>query len=458
MAISRARTAFLPFAATALLGLAAPLGIAQTPATGPSRPMTFLDMQNMRQVGAQTPSPDGRWMLYTLSTPDWKEARRQTDVYLVSLDRGVSSTKQLTFTKDKNETSPTWSRDGSFFVFASNREAPSSASGQNQLYAMRADGGEARRITDAKEGVSSFYFSRDGKWLAYRSGKAGEEQLYRLPVAGIDSAKAEQITRQPTGVGLWQWAPDSRRIYFITADTVDIDEKLRREKKFTVNVRNMETPLSSLWALDLEPVRTTRLTRDTTINVNRFTISDDGRWVGFRGVAADRYQRNITEQNINSDLFLLEVASGRIERLTNNQEVGENGPSFSPDGRWVAFSAPDDLTKYSMKNTRVYIRRTEDRGGQWRKLGNTFDGDVSIGFWSKDGRTIYFNEGIRATNQVLALDVEANTVRQLTDVKAAMSVNRDPDSGVLLLNYSDGKTPQTLFTVASLAGIGDRSA
>src|SRR5687768_6569004 len=446
----------LPLAVGALLALLPVADFAA--AQAPRRPMTFLDMQQLSSASSFTTSPDGRWLLYTVSVPDWKEAERQTDIHLVSVVEGLPSARQLTFTDKKNETSPRWSRDGRFFVFASNREAPANSSSRNQLYLMRADGGEARRITDAAEGVSTFAFSRDGRWLVYRSGKAGEEQLYRLPVATLDTAEPEQLTRQTAGVGVWEWAPDSRRIYFITADTVDIDEKLRREKKFTVNVRNMETPLSSLWALDLEPVRTTRLTRDTTISVNSFTISDDGRWVGFRGVAADRYKRNITEQNINSDLFLLEVASGRIERLTNNQEVGENGPSFSPDGRWVAFSAPDDLTKYSMKNNRVYIRRVEDRGGQWRKLGNTFDGDVSIGFWSKDGRTIYFNEGIRATNQVLALDVEANTVRQLTDVKAALSVNRDPDSGVLLLNYADGKTPQTLFTLAALDRIGDRSA
>src|SRR5688500_8333616 len=193
-------------------------GVATAAAPGTvKRAMTFLDMQNMRQVGGGTPSPDGKWMLYTLSTPDWKEARRQTDIHLVSLERGVASTKQMTFTTDKNETSPAWARDGSFIVFASNREAPSSASGQNQLYAMRADGGEARKITDAKEGVSSFAFSKDGRWLVYRSGKSGEEQLYRMPVAGIDSAKAEQITKQSTGVGVWEWAPDNRRIYFITA-------------------------------------------------------------------------------------------------------------------------------------------------------------------------------------------------------------------------------------------------
>src|SRR5688572_28243815 len=158
------------------------------------RPMTFLDMQQMRQVGATTPSPDGKWMLYTLSTPDWKEAKRQTDIYLVSLQQGVASTKQMTFTKEKNETSPRWARDGSFFVFLSNREAPESASSRNQLYVMRPDGGEARRISDAKEGVADFEFSDDGRWLAFRSGKAGEEQLYSLPGNLPDGAAAEQIT------------------------------------------------------------------------------------------------------------------------------------------------------------------------------------------------------------------------------------------------------------------------
>src|SRR5207248_10779861 len=133
-----------------------------------------------------------------------------------------------------------WSRDGKFVVFRSNRDAPSApatggsgsagttaASSQNQIYIMRPDGGEARKITDAKEGVSTLAFSKDGKWLVYRSGKADEEQLYGLPVASIaggDSSRPVQLTHQTTGIGLWQLSPDSRRIYFVTADTVDKDE------------------------------------------------------------------------------------------------------------------------------------------------------------------------------------------------------------------------------------------
>jgi dipeptidyl aminopeptidase/acylaminoacyl peptidase len=464
------------------LALIASLLIASAPAlaqqspTAP-RPMTFLDMQLMRQIGNAEVSPDGRWLLYTLSIPDWKNARRQTDIHVVSVEQGVGSTKQLTFTKDKNETTPVWARDGSFFVFASNRDAPTSGGGgqgqppaggpggsgaggvtQNQLYMMRPDGGEARKITDARDGVSTFAFSRDGRWLVYRSGKADEEQLYALPADRLDSATAVQLTKHPTGVGLWQWAPDSKRIYFVTADTVDKDEKLRMERRFNVAIRNMETPLSSLWSLDVDSKQTRRLTRDSTITVGDFSISDDGRWVAFRGTAEDRYKRNITEQFINSDVYLLETASGRIERLTNNSEVSESLPRISPDGQWIAFSAPDDLTQYSMKNNRVYVRRTDDRGGQWRKLGARFDGDVTIGFWSRDGRTIYFNEGIRATNQLLAVDVATGGVRQVTREPASLFVTQDADSKRILINYADPRTPPTIYTVGSIDQVGTRSA
>jgi dipeptidyl aminopeptidase/acylaminoacyl peptidase len=445
-------------AAVLLLGSAVQL-LGQAPRAGEARrPMTFLDMQKMRQMSGGAVSPDGKWLLYTISTPDWKEARRQSDVYIVSLQQGVSSTRQMTFTKEKNETDPQWSRDGAFFVFASNREAPASAANQNQLYLMRPDGGEARRLTDAKDGVSTFAFSRDGKWLAYRSGKAGEEQLYRLPVNAIDTVTPEQLTKQAAGVGAWKWAPDSRRIYFTGPEAPDADEKARRDKKFTVEIRNPETPLASLWALDFDPVKTTQLTHDTAITVADFTVSDDARWVGFRGISANRYERGVTEQNINSDPYLLEAATGQVERLLKNAEVGESSVSFSPDGRWVAFSAPDDLEKYSMRNQRVYLRAVTDRGGRWRKLGASFDGDVTIGFWSKDGNTIVFGEGIGATEQVLTLDVQKDTVRQITNEKASISIRRDEDSGVMLLTCSDGVTPPTLFTVSSVEQAATRAA
>ena len=450
------------------------------------RPMNWLDTQNMRQLGSSAPSPDGQWLLYTLSVPDWKAARRQNDIYLVSMQKGLPSTRRLTFTADKNETAPAWSRDGQFFVFLSDREPardsavrvstlPTSGPGAPyfppavgggvggpayQLYLMRPDGGEARKLTDAREGgVSTFAFSKDGKWLVYRSGPPSQEQLYAMPVASLlsgDSVRAAQVSRHPSGVGLWRFAPDSRRIYFVTADTVDPDAKVRLEKRFDVRIRNMDAPLSSLWAIDLDSRRTTRLTNDTTYSVGDFTISDDGRFIGFRGLSPNRYERNILEQWNSADLYQMDVASGQIERLTNNREIQESGVSYSPDGRYVAFSAPDDFT--FKHNQRVYIRERAARGGQFKKLGGAFDGDVTVAFWSGDGRSIYFNEGIKATEQLFALDVAANTVRQLTMDPAVTRVSQDEETDRLIVTRSDPRMPPALFAVASPRDLENRSA
>lgn len=442
------------------------LPVATLAAQNAKRPMTWMDQQRVRSAGGPAVSPDGKWVLYTLTTPDWKEAKTQSDVYLVSAERGLPSTRQLTYTREKNEANPRWLPNGQSFVFASNREAPAAQPAQQQLFVMRPDGGEARRITDAKEGVSTYAIGDDGRWLVYRTGKSDDEQLFAMAVSDVvagtpvDSLKPVQLTKHPTGVGQWRFSPDARRVYFITADTVDNDEKARIEKKFTVAVRNAEAPVSSLWAVDVDgrgsPARpATRLTRDSTYAVTGLTVSPDSRYVGFTAVTNNRYKRNITEQGIYGDLYLLDTQSGAIERLTNNAESSESALSFSPDSKTMAFSASDDMTAYNMKNARVYVRGVADAAGAWRKVGD-LDGDVSVGWWSRDGRTIYFNEGWRATNQLFALDVASGKVRQLSDVKASLTVSEDEATRRLLVNYSDPSTPPTLFTVNALDDIVTR--
>ncbi len=418
------------------------------------RPMTFMDSQELRQPGAPAISPDGKWALYSLSVPDWKAAKRSTDVFLVSLDGGVASTRQMTFTKDKNEGNARWSRDGKFFVFASDREAPASAPTQSQLYLMRPDGGEARKITEAKDGVGQFAFSKDGKWLAFSAGKSDEQQIWALPIAEIETAKAQQLTKHATPISSWQFSPDSRRIYFTSPDTADKTNKERIEQKFTVRIRNEESPLSHLWALDLAGNKESRLTSAPEYSVGNVTISDDAKWIGFNGTPKDRYQRTVTEAGIYADLYLLEAATGKIERLTNNKEIGESGLSFSPDSKWIAFSASDNFEYF--RNRRVNIRPVA--GGQWKELGDGFDGDVSVNFWSADGKTIYFNEGWRATNQLFALSTETGKVTQITNEKGVATVLQDDDTKRLIVNYSDSNAPTNYFVAASLSSVGNRSS
>lgn len=443
--------------ATVFLLLSSFSGAMAQEGTQALRPMTFMDVQLMKRAGSWAPRPDGTLMLYTVSIPNWEEANSQSDIHLVSLREGVPSDRRLTFTEEDSESSPTWAPDGVSFVFSSSRDADGGSRG-SQLYLMRIDGGEAQKITDAKDGVSGFDFSPDGRWLLYRSGPSGQEQIFRLPAGDLVGGGAVKLTDGEAGVEQWEWAPDSRSIYFTRPDSFDEADKERKEDGFTVDIKNMVTPLSNLWVVGVDGGTANQLTRDPEISVEGFVLSDDGAWVGFTGGSANRYERNITGAGLYTDLFLLETATGQIERLTDNYEVSEGGLTFSPDSQWIVFGAPDDMTRYTMTNTRAYIREVGDRGGSFRKLGTGFDGSVRSGFWSEDGNTVYFGAGIQATNQLMALDVRSGEVRQITHEKASLSVSRDEDSGVYLVSYQDPKTPPTVFTVPSVDRVTDRSS
>ena len=439
---------------------------AQQPAP---RPMTFLDQQLMRQVASPALSPDGQSMLYTLSVPNWKEAKRFTDVYVVSTTAGLPSTRQLTFTRDKNESTPRWAPNGAFFVFTSNRDASAGAGGAGaggagagagaaaqQLYMMHPDGGEAQKITDVKDGVGTFAFSKDGKWLAFAAGKTDEQQLMVLPVAGIDTAKAKPLTKHATPVGWWRFSNDSKQLYFIAPDSVDRLNKERVEKKFDVKIRNQDEPLTHLWALDIASGSEKRLTQSAEYSVESVTLSNDGKWAGLRTEPNNRYVRTVMEGGNYGDLYLLNLASLGVERLTNNVNISESALSFAPDGQTIAYSASNDFVYF--RANKVYTRAITSTGGPWTKLGATYDGDVTIGWWSADSKTIYFSDGVRATNQLLALDVTANTVKQLTANRASLNATKDEESNKILIQYADPKTPTLHFVVDQVDDVANRSA
>ena len=423
------------------------------PVSAQQRPMTFMDVQLQRSAGSWTPSPAGRSMLYTVRTPDWQEETSQTDIHLVSMEDGMSSSRQLTYTDHKDETQPTWAPDGTWFVCASDRD---SENGEDQLYMMRHDGGEARKITDAKDGVTGFDFSPDGVWLVYRSGDAGKQQLFRMSVTTLSVGQAEQITSGEAGVEEWSWSPDGSTVYFVRPDAYDGADYRRRDAGFTVDVRHQVTALSSLWEVSMGEGTERILEQSEEYSVDNFNVSDDGSWISFTGGSEERYERNITGSRLYADQYLLELSSGHVERLTQNYEVGESSTQFSPDGNWIAFSAPDEMDRYSMTENRIYIREISDRGGEFRKLGSGFDQSLSVGFWSEDSRTIYFNAGVTVTQQLWALDIEKDEVTQITEERASLSVARDESSGAILINYQDPMTPPTVFTVDGVEEIDDR--
>ncbi|MFQ6038247.1 MAG: TolB family protein, partial [Candidatus Aminicenantales bacterium] len=288
------------------------------------RPMTFMDILHIKRVGRSDLSPDGGAFIFEVSSLDWKENRRFSDLFFTQ-PTGVPA-RQMTYTKKKNERSPKWHPDGSLFAFLSDR------TGKDQVYFMRPDGGEAWQVTEAKDGVISFDWDRQGMFLAYLAGKEKDRQLWII--GPEDGGKARPLTKHATPVEDWEWSLEGDKIYFLAPDTYDETEKKRIKEGFDARIIDPPKIPRNIWVVEVSTGKETRLTSGEDYSVRSFVPSDDGRLIAFLGASTNRYaSRNDVE------VFLLRLETGTTEQLTANQ-VAEGSLSFSPDGTWLGFVAP----------------------------------------------------------------------------------------------------------------------
>lgn len=108
----------------------------------------------MTRISNPKYSPDGNWILYTQSQKENWESSSNSDLYLISRD---NKTKFQLTTSPQSEWSAEWSPNGKWIGFMSNRE------GAPQVFLISPDGGEARKITNIKEGVSAFHWAGNSR-------------------------------------------------------------------------------------------------------------------------------------------------------------------------------------------------------------------------------------------------------------------------------------------------------
>jgi dipeptidyl aminopeptidase/acylaminoacyl peptidase len=353
------------------------------------RVMTLLDIIQMRSLGMRGSgdiSPDGKWFVYTIRVPDWEKNKRFQDIYITPLSGG--ETKQMTFTKDNNERFPKWYKDSTFFAFLSNRSED-----KNQIYFMHPDGGEARKVTDDKYGVSSYKWSMDGEYLAFLGGKTEEKQIWIMPGEG---GKAKKLTNHKTPISSFLWNPNGKKIYFITP--------------------------AHLWEIDIETREEKRLTGENEYSVSQIVISDDGTKIAF------------IDSSTKSEVYLLDLNTNTISRITNNS-LYEWSLSFSPDSKWFAFMCEDGEIFLNPWG-KIYIMPTE--GGETKKLLSNFDYYDFLGyFWGDDSRYIYFTSQVGVDYHLFSVSIDNDKIKQIAKFGGITFFIKDKDSEKFFISYTD---------------------
>lgn len=127
-------------------------------------PITHETLTLMKRVGSPAVSPDGKWVVFSVTEPSYDEKEQVNDLWLVPAD-GSAQPRRITSMKS-GESDPVWSPDSRRIAFAAKRDADE----VSQIYILDlAGGGEAQRVTSLSTGVRAPKFSPDGKRILFGS-------------------------------------------------------------------------------------------------------------------------------------------------------------------------------------------------------------------------------------------------------------------------------------------------
>lgn len=97
----------------------APIPVTFAQSTQPRRPMTFEDMMRMKRLGETAVSPDGKWLVYSVTTVDLDKNTKTAALFLQPIAGG--DPKPISVAQP-NDSGPQFAPDGHSMLFLSGRE------------------------------------------------------------------------------------------------------------------------------------------------------------------------------------------------------------------------------------------------------------------------------------------------------------------------------------------------
>ncbi|HEX8233730.1 MAG TPA: S9 family peptidase [Caulobacteraceae bacterium] len=303
--------------------------------------MTIQQAMSVDSLAAARISPNGRQAVYAVERPDWEANRFVSELWVASAETGQRY--RLT-SSNKSDFAARWSPDGVWVSFLSDR------SGENQVYLIRAGGGEAVQLTKVAGGVS-----------AYR------------------------------------WSPSGDRIAFIASDPEPASAAARSERSGGFEVLDSESSASAdfarshLWVIDVAGVAQRsqlssprRLTEGADFTINEFSWSPDGGRIAFSAVSDPT-----PKARASADLYVLDIRTGKVTKLVNTPGP-DTYPVWSPDGRQIAYETANGSLTYFETNR--YVALVPSAGGKPRLLTDNVDEQANLLVWGSDGLYVAFQE------------------------------------------------------------------
>lgn len=413
------KSAFLAFAAATLC-----LSFAKSP-------ITHEDLWLMRRVEAPVPSPDGKWVAFSVTEPAYEEKEQSSDIWLVPADRSTAP-RRITHTRAA-ESGLTWTPDSTRLLFATRREGDEA----NQIYLLDlAKGGEATRLTNLSTGASAPRVSPDGKFLLFQSnvypGAATDEEN-RKAAEERKNRKYRARVYDAFPIRHWdRWLDDTQRHFFVQpleggqpARDLLAGAALVKGEGFGGAPGNSGQDLQPVWAPDSQSVV--------------FTASTNRHEAAFAPVRTDLYQ--------------IAVSGGEPKRITSGPHSYARA-AFRPDGKALyAIEERHGGKTYSLDRLVMFSWPSP---GAPASITPEFDRSVSSFTFSPDSKTVYLTAEDAGHEKLYAVVATGGNPKPVGSLKLGCLSNlagaAKSSTPVLFANFDSAVTPPEIVRLDPSTG------
>ena len=329
--------------------------------------MTPEIMWKFGRLGTFALSPDGSYVLYTVTDIDLQSESRRTNIYKTTSTGG--NPVQLT---SDGGSAPQWINNGKSIAYVN----------KGKLYTMNSDGSEQKLVTGLSD-FEIFSVSPDGNRIYFTKRVKLDQtanEKHNLPKANVRIIN-DLMYRH------WDYWSDFSYSHIFVAS---FKENNVTDEKDIMEGQRFESPTAPYF------------------DEGEITWSPDGKSIAY---TTKRLNGKADAVSTNSDIYWYNIETGKEINITESNKGYDRYPVFSPDGSMIAYQSME-RDGYEADLDRLFVYNIKEGTRTWISKG--WDFDVSNITWDGD-TTIFFVCSHLGTSQIFKTGFQGKGVLKVTE-------------------------------------------
>ena len=307
------------------------------------------------------------------------------------------------------------------------------------IWMVNWDGSQDIRLTYANENSASApRWSPDGKYLSFTSDRTGKAKGSQVWVLDRRGGEAHQLTDVKNHLSYYAWSPDGKKLLLgisedkqAESEAKDKDKDKEKEKPKPVVIdryhfkQDIEGYISSetmptlLYLFDVDSHKLEKLTTDTKYNEQNAVWSPDGTHIAY----VSNHDPD-PDRTTNTDVFVVDAKTNSATKKLTTFEGQDGGRlAWSPDSKLIAYLHGSEPKYLEYNQSKLAV--VPAVGGEPRVLTEKLDRAVSAPEFSEDGQSITVLVTDDRSECLASVSLNDGSVKRLIDTPGSVTTRNE---------------------------------